>query len=162
MSGDVVRDYGYLTHGSRLKRLGERMQADVQRLTAARGFELHGALWTMLGALDRDGPLTVGELAQTLGIAQPGVTRSLAQLEARGLVKPSRADRDQRVKLVALTEQGQTLVDHAKRDIWPSVAGAVAEICAGLDGPLLDQLTRIEEALAERPLDQRAKQEDDA
>ena len=162
MTGDLVRDYGYLTLGSRLKRLGERMQADVQRLTAARGIELHGALWTMLGAIDRDGPLTVGELAQTLGIAQPGVTRSLAQLEARGLVVPRRSDTDQRVKRVALTEQGQALVEHGKRVVWPGVTAAVAEICDGLDGPLLDQLTRIEEALAEKPLDQRAKLEDGA
>ena len=161
MSGDLVREFGYLTLGSRLKRIGERMQADVQRLAAARGFELHGALWTMLGALDRDGPLTVGELAQHLGIAQPGVTRSLAQLEVRGLVRPRRSDTDQRVKRVALTEKGQALVDHAKREIWPHVERAVASICDGLDGPLLQQLTVIEDALAEQPLDQRAKREDD-
>lgn len=162
MSGDLVRDFGYLTLGSRFKRIGERMQADVQRLTAARGVELHGALWTMLGAIDRDGPLTVGELAQSLGIAQPGVTRSLAQLEARGLVRPLRSDTDQRVKRVALTEQGQTLVDHAKREIWPLVTRAVADICDGLDGPILEQLALIEDALARQPLDQRAKPENGA
>ena len=162
MSGDLVRDFGYLTLGSRLKRIGERMQADVQRLTAARGVELHGALWTMLGAIDRDGPLTVGELAQSLGIAQPGVTRSLTQLEARGLVRSLRSDTDQRVKRVALTEQGQTLVDHAKREIWPLVTHAVADICDGLDGPILEQLALIEDALARQPLDQRAKPEDGA
>lgn len=160
MAEDLVRSYGYLTLGSRFKRIGERMQADVQRLTAAHGFELHGALWTMLGVIERDGPLTVGELAQNLGIAQPGVTRSLAQLEARGLVRPRRSDTDQRVKRVALTEQGRTLVDHAKREIWPRVERAVAEICEGLDGPLLEQLTLIEEALAQQPLDQRAKLEE--
>lgn len=160
MADDVVREYGYLTLGSRLKRIGERMQADVQRLTAARGFELHGALWTMLGALDRGGPMTIGELAQNLGIAQPGVTRSVAQLEKRGLVSPCRSDADQRFKRVALTEPGQSLVDHGKRELWPSVARAVAEICDGLDGPLLDQLTQIEDALVQTPLDQRVKMED--
>jgi DNA-binding MarR family transcriptional regulator len=160
MAEDLVRGYGYLTLGSRFKRIGERMQADVQRLTAAHGFELHGSLWTMLGVIERDEPITVGELAQSLGIAQPGVTRSLAQLEARGLVRPLRSTTDQRVKRVALTEQGRTIVDHAKREIWPFVARAVAEICEGLDGPLLEQLTVIEEALARQPLDQRAKPED--
>ncbi|WP_373503074.1 MarR family winged helix-turn-helix transcriptional regulator [Aestuariivirga sp.] len=160
MTGDLVREYGYLTLGSRFKRIGERMQADVQRLTAAHGFELHGALWTMLAAIDREGPLSVGELAQNLGIAQPGVTRSLAQLEARGFVSPQRSKTDQRVKRVALTEQGHKLVDHAKREIWPLVERAVAEICEGLDGPLLEQLSRIEDALAKRPLDQRVKLED--
>ncbi len=152
MADDLVRSYGYLTLGSRFKRIGERMQADVQRLTAAYGFELHGALWTMLGAIERDGPITIGELAQSLDIAQPGVTRSIAQLQARGLVKPLRSDTDQRVKRVALTEQGRNVVDHAKREIWPRVERAVAEICDGLDGPLLAQLGAIEEALASKPL----------
>lgn len=161
MPDDFVRESGYLTLGSRLKRLGERMQADVQRLTAAQGFELHGALWTMLGAIARDGPLSVGELAQSLGIAQPGVTRSLAQLEARGLVEPLRSQTDQRVKRVALTAQGRKIVEDAKRQLWPAVARAVAEICDGLDGPLIEQLSLIEDALAARPLDQRARLEED-
>lgn len=160
MAGDLIRDFGYLTLGSRFKRIGERMQADVQRLTAAHGFELHGSLWTMLIAIERDGPIAVGELAQTLGIAQPGVTRSLALLEARGLVKPIKSKGDQRVKRVALTEQGEMIVDQAKQNIWPRVAQAVAEVCEGLDGPILEQLTQIEDALARQPLDQRANPED--
>ncbi len=160
MTEDFVRNHGYLTIGSRFKRIGERMQADVQRLTAAKGIELHGSLWTMLGVIEREGPITVGELAQSLGIAQPGVTRSLAQLETRGLVQALRTDKDQRIKRVALTEEGRNAVDHAKREIWPLVTRAVAEICNGLEGPILEQLTQIEEALARQPLDQRAKPEE--
>ena len=162
MAGDLVRDFGYMALGSRFKRIGERMQADVQRLTAAHGFELHGSLWTMLFAIELNGPITVGDLAQTLGIAQPGVTRSLAQLQKRGLVKPIRSKSDQRVKRVALSEQGLTVVDHARCEIWPLVGRAVAEICEGLEGPILEQLAQIEDALARQPLDQRAKPEDAA
>jgi DNA-binding MarR family transcriptional regulator len=64
------------------------------------------------------------------------------------------------VKRVALTEEGRRLVDHAKREIWPRVERAVAEICEGLEGPILEQLAQIEEALARQPLDQRAIPED--
>ena len=108
MTKDIVRSYGYLTLGSRFKRIGERMQADVQKL------------------------------------------------EERGLVKPHRSDKDQRVKRVGLTAQGRKVVDHAKREIWPLVEHAVAEICEGLDGPLLEQLGAIEEALTSKPLYRRA------
>ena len=158
MVDDLVRNYGYLTLGSRFKRIGERLQADVQRLTAARGFELHGSLWTMLFAVDLNEPVAVGELAQSLGIAQPGVTRALAQLETRGLVRPLKSETDQRVKRVALTAKGRKLVDHAKRELWPPVAQAVADICDGLEGPILSQLDQIEDELKRLPLDQRAAQ----
>ena len=56
------------------------------------------------------------------------------------------------MKRVGLTVQGQKVVDHAKREIWPLVEHAVAEICEGLDGPLLEQLGAIEEALTSKPL----------
>ena len=162
MSDDLVRDYGYLTLGTRFKRIGERMQADVQRIAAAQGFELHGSLWTMLGVIERDGPISVGELARIIGIAQPGVTRSLGQLEAKGLVKPLRSRDDQRVKRVVLTAQGREVSSTARRELWPLVIRAVAEVCDGLDGPILEQLTRIEDALVRQPLDQRVNKEDTA
>ena len=155
MSGDLVRDFGYLTLGSRFKRLGERMQADVQRISIVRGYKLHGSLWTTLVALDREGELSVGELAQSLGIAQPGVTRNLKLLEARELVEPRRSETDQRVKRVALSSTGRALVEEAKTLIWPLVIAAVGGICDTLEGPLLTQLAAIEAALDEAPLDRR-------
>ncbi|TIU44734.1 MAG: MarR family transcriptional regulator, partial [Mesorhizobium sp.] len=72
----------------------------------------------LLAALDRLGPLPVGELAQSLGVAQPGVTRSVALLAELGLVEVNPADDDQRRRIVSLTGNGRRLVDRAKREIW--------------------------------------------
>lgn len=71
-----------------------------------------------------------------------------------------RSEKDLRIKRVALTEQGQKVSEHARREIWPVVTRAVAEICNGLEGPILEQLTQIEEALVRQPLDQRARPEE--
>jgi DNA-binding MarR family transcriptional regulator len=157
MTKDVVRQSGYLTLGSRLRRIGERLQGDVQKIGIVKGFELHGSLWTTLIALDREGELTVGELAHSLGIAQPGVTRNLKLLEARGLIEPRRSTTDQRVKRIELSEEGRTLVGEARRKVWPVVEEAVAEMCAGLKGPLLAQLAAIEDALDQSSLDRRVE-----
>ena len=46
-------------------------------------------------------------------------------------------------------------MDFGKRDVWPKVEAAVADLCRDLEGPLLDQLARIEDGLSERPLNQR-------
>ena len=40
-----------------------------------------------LHALAAEGDMTIGELAESLGVAQPGVTRNAAQLESLGLVR---------------------------------------------------------------------------
>lgn len=154
--GDFVRERGYLTLGSRLKRLGERLQAEVQELARAEGVDLPAGLFPTLGALDTAGSLTVGELAQGLGISQPGATHNVLRLTKLGLVRSVRRSVDRRVKAVTLTERGQALVEATRDDLWPRVERGVAALCAGADGPLLASLAAIERALDEQPLHVRA------
>ncbi|PZV34843.1 MarR family winged helix-turn-helix transcriptional regulator [Mesorhizobium kowhaii] len=155
---DVLRSLGYLCLGSRLKRIGEQLQADAQRLLDGLDVPLQSSQYTLLAALDRLGPLAVGELAQSLGVTQPGVTRSVSLLAELGLVEAIPSNDDQRRRMVTLTEAGQRLVDVAKRDVWPRIDKAVADLCQGLSGPLLDQLAAIEDGLAAAPLDRRVKE----
>jgi hypothetical protein len=42
--------------------------------------------------------------------------------------------------------------------VWPRIENAVADLCKGLAGPLLEQLSAIEDGLAAAPLDRRVKQ----
>jgi DNA-binding MarR family transcriptional regulator len=156
MTEDVVRRLGYLTLGSRLKRIGDRLQADVLRFNEGAGVAIQPAQCTLLAALDRNGALTVGELAEALGVSQPGVTRNVARLLDRGLIETSRNGTDQRQKTVTLSKAGRDAVKRSKRDLWPHIEAAVRELCENLDGPLLDQLAAIEDALAKTPLDRRA------
>ncbi|MBN9220099.1 MAG: MarR family transcriptional regulator [Mesorhizobium sp.] len=152
---DILRSLGHLCLGSRLKRLGEQLQADTQRLLDGLETRVLSSQYPLLAALDRLGPLPVGELAQSLGVSQPGVTRSVALLGELGLVEVTQSAGDQRRRLVSLTTSGQQLVDIARRDIWPRIENAVADLCSGLSGPLLGQLAAIEDRLAEAPLDRR-------
>ncbi|MFN4143729.1 MarR family winged helix-turn-helix transcriptional regulator [Aestuariivirga sp.] len=153
---DIVHALGHLTLGSRLKRIGERLQADVQRLAQAQGIEVPAALFPTLAALDRHEALTVSGLARALGIAQPGATRNLAQLEAMGLVASARKAKDQRVRSVTLSREGAELVAKMKKGLWPRVEEAVSALCGGLRGSLLEQLDGLERALDDAPLDRRA------
>ncbi len=156
MVQDVVRSLGHLCLGTRLKRLGELLQADVQRVLDELDPPVAAAQHPLLAALDRLGPLSVGELAQAVGISQPGVTRSLGQMAALGLVAIEQPEDDQRRRIVSLSPDGARLVEVAKRDAWPRIKATVAELCEGLSGPLLDQLAALEDALAAAPLASRA------
>jgi DNA-binding MarR family transcriptional regulator len=152
---DFVRARGYLTLGSRLKRIGERLQADCQMIFKAGGVELPSALMPTLRTVARDGEITIGGLAESLGIAQPGVTRNIAQLEAAGLVRTLKPGGDKRVRTIALTSKGEELVAHTIRELDPRVIRAVAEICDSLEGPFLDQLAKLEDELNDKPLQHR-------
>lgn len=157
MVEDVIRSLGFLCLGSRLKRLGEQLQSDTQRILDRLELPVQASQHPLLAALDRLGPLAVGELAEALGVTQPGITRSLSRLAGLGLVEARQPRGDQRQKIVSLTERGRELVRVARREAWPDIEKAVAELCGGLSGPLLEQLAVIEDGLAETSLDRRVK-----
>jgi DNA-binding MarR family transcriptional regulator len=157
MVEDVVKDFGYLTLGTRLKRLGERLQAQTQVLLEQASLDVPASHFPVLGALDRLGALSVGELTEALGVSQPGVTRMLDKLEMEGLVQSVQSQDDRRVRTIALSKSGRQVVARAKRTAWPLIEAAVADACTGAARPLLAVLAAFETSLAAVPLNARAE-----
>ncbi len=155
MVHDVVRDLGFLTLGSRLKRIGERLQAQTQDVLREAAIDVPASHFPLLAALDRHGPLSVGAIAQALGTSQPGVTRQVAVLQALDLVTSMPSPADARQRTVALTPGGGRLVARAKRVAWPAVEAAVVDACGPRGPALLTQLAALEDALADTPLHRR-------
>jgi len=162
MVEDVVRALGFLCLGTRLKRIGERLQADTQRIIDEADVPVQTSQFPLLAAIDRLGPVSIGELAEAVGIAQPGATRSAAILVKAGILRIEQTEGDQRRRVLSLTDDGQRLVDRAKRDVWPRIEAAVADLCGAGHGPLLDQLAAVEDGLAKMPLHRRAGAEIEA
>jgi DNA-binding MarR family transcriptional regulator/ribosomal protein S18 acetylase RimI-like enzyme len=153
---DVLKAHQSLFLGSRLKRLAERMQADVVVVAEQAGLAIQPSQYPLLATLDRHGPQTIGELTQAMELSQPTITRAVSRLVEMGLVTVSRVHRDQRHKTISLTADGQAVLNRSKSLVWPRVQAAVEELLEDLGGPLLPQIDAIERRLAERPLHQRA------
>jgi DNA-binding MarR family transcriptional regulator len=62
-----------------------------------------------------DGPLTVTELAQSLGITVQGAGLIAQEMESRGYVERQKRDTDQRVRVLCLTAKGRDVVSKAHR-----------------------------------------------
>jgi DNA-binding MarR family transcriptional regulator len=140
-----------------LKRLGERLQTQTQEVLKEAGISLPASHFPLLAALDRLGPLSVGEIAQAVGISQPGISRMLEGLKSDGLVNSQRTAGDRRLRPIALSKTGRQLVAHSKQVIWPRIEAAVIDACTDASAPLLAQLSALEDALAAAPLATRAK-----
>jgi DNA-binding MarR family transcriptional regulator/N-acetylglutamate synthase-like GNAT family acetyltransferase len=154
---DILVDMGELFLGSRLKRLAERMQGDAARVAQAAGIDIQPAQFPLLAAIDRYGPLTVGDAAEALGISQPAVTRTATGLIDTGLLAAARSDSDLRQKMLVLTEAGGAAMARAKAAMWPQLDGAVRDLCAPLSGGFLAQIAQIEAGLEAMPLESRAR-----
>ena len=76
----------------------------------------------VLGALHRQGDVTLGELAAHERVQPPSMTRTVNCLEEGGYVARRPHDTDGRQVVVTLTERGRErlLADRARRDAWLS------------------------------------------
>jgi DNA-binding MarR family transcriptional regulator len=149
---DVVRILGHLALGTRLKRIGDRLQAQTQVILDDAGVPVPASHLPALLALNERGALTIGDLSRALGVTQPGVTRMTATLEALGLVRSGAAEDDGRARVVALTPAGRQLLVRLRRRTFPVVEAAVREACDDDSGRFLAQLAQLEDALEQMPL----------
>lgn len=151
---DVVAQMGPSFLGSRLKRLGERMQAGAASVITEAGLPLQPGHMAVLAAL-RTESRTVGQLAEASGTSQPGITRALGQLTRLGMVADANCP-DQRSRCVELTAAGKAALHTLTSDVWPRVGSAAAQVLERVDGDFLAQLAIIEEELAKASIADRA------
>lgn len=87
----------------------------AQRLRAqARPGDLSWSQESVVSLLDRQGPLTVTELARVEGVRSQSIGSTVASLEALGLVAREPHPTDGRQALIALTEQGNQALAQAR------------------------------------------------
>jgi DNA-binding MarR family transcriptional regulator len=88
-------------------------------------------------------PMTMGELADTLGIDRPNATVVVDELEAQGLVRRTPHPTDRRAKLVEATRKGQALARRAEE-----ILGTPPAALSALDHEDLEALKRILDAMS--------------
>ncbi|RKS68539.1 DNA-binding MarR family transcriptional regulator [Motilibacter peucedani] len=104
--------------------LGPELRVAVMRLARRlrneRNSDLPVGQLTALATLDRHGPLTPGELAEAEHVSPPSMTRVLAALDARSLVRREAHPTDGRQQVVSITDEARALLvaDRARRDAW--------------------------------------------
>ncbi len=151
---DVIEAMGPSFLGSRLKRLAERMQAGAMTAIADAGLPLQPSHMAILATL-RTGPMTVGQLAEAIGVSQPGVTRSVGQMAKLGMVTNLPVG-DQRTRLLELTAKGQAAAGLAATQLWPRIGMAAEELLGAGTAAFLGQLAAMEKALDEASIAERA------
>jgi DNA-binding MarR family transcriptional regulator len=105
---------------------GWAMADELQRRIAADGLAdtrfADGVVFQHL--VDR--PLTIGALAERLGVTQQAASKSVADLERRGYVARTPDPDDARARLVALTARGDAVIASGRRH-REAIAAELAE-----------------------------------
>jgi DNA-binding MarR family transcriptional regulator len=99
----------------------------------------------VLQHLSASGPLTVGELAEHLGLRRNSVSELLQRLDAKGLVARIRDERDERRVLAWLTDAGRDVVSRVGQVLAPDL---IAQVMATLSSEERATVVRGVELLA--------------
>lgn len=127
------------------ERLVEDLLTFSRLLRPIRGSGMTPQQYWLLRQLRRAGPLSTGELAQALGITHGSATVACQRLEKAGLVTRERQVEDERVVLVALTEEGRAQFDALRQQ----KREALAEILNVLEPNEQEVLQRMIDQLLE-------------
>jgi DNA-binding MarR family transcriptional regulator len=111
----------------RLFRLNGLVAAEGEMLARPAGQT--SARWQVMAMIE-DAPLTVAQIARTLGFARQSVQRIGDALEQAGLIRYEDNPRHRRARLVMLTEEGRatlTTIQAAQRPWADTLGAAVGE-----------------------------------
>src|SRR3954451_19731240 len=103
-----------------------------------------------LFTLEKNGPMSAGDLAACERVQPPSMTKILATLEERALVRREVHPSDRRSAIIAITEAGRVLLasERQRRDAWLTqrLARLTSEERAALRNviPILDKLAEAE------------------
>jgi DNA-binding MarR family transcriptional regulator len=101
-----------------------RLRLLVTRLTRMLRHQDEGdlapTLRSALATIDREGPLTLGDLAQREHVAPPTITKAVDKLQTMGFVTRRQDDADRRVAWAQITPAGKRHVakNRSRRTAW--------------------------------------------
>jgi DNA-binding MarR family transcriptional regulator len=93
--------------GLELRRTDRAVESDLQARLAAVGLQI--GMWLYLRALWHEDGLTQSELSRRVRASKPTTLAQLKRMEARGLIRFERRNRDKRLVTVRLTAEGRAL-----------------------------------------------------
>jgi DNA-binding MarR family transcriptional regulator len=156
MLEDYIRQRGAAAFGTRLRRLSDRLDREVQGIYRERAINFEPRWFPIVSALHAHRSLSVGDLAGLIGVTHAAVSQLRVELVAAGLVR-TKADRaDARRLLVELTAGGKRMVSQLL-PLWQAIAHATTLLCLEAAPDLLLQIEHIETALGEETLAKRVQ-----
>ncbi|MFJ7154213.1 MarR family winged helix-turn-helix transcriptional regulator [Streptomyces sp. NPDC101118] len=132
-----------------LRLLQASMDADIDRIYSGSAVQgLKPSFVMELLRLYARGPMTIGELAESVERTHSALSQKVAAMRAAGWVETVPGD-DARTRRVALTEKARSVVGRLAAE-WRATEAALADLEAEVPYPLSQVVTDIERALERR------------
>lgn len=153
---DLVNELAELAIATRLKRLSERLSADVSKIYKESDVDFEARWFLLLSLLGREKLMAITEIADSLQLSHPAIIQLVQELSQKNLIKTTIDKLDGRKRLVSLTATGKkTLLS-----IQPVLASIKEENKKWIEqgsGNLLKILSELEKELDQQTMYHRIK-----
>lgn len=141
--------------GTLLRHVLELLDGDVAAVYEEQGMAGYRPRFSpVVRALVAQGPLSVRDLAEAIGVTHSAASQTAAQMASAGLVTHTPDPLDARRRLVGLTAEARSLLPRIEAE-WEATAAAMAELDAELPMPLGELLAEVAQAVGRRPFRER-------
>jgi DNA-binding MarR family transcriptional regulator len=117
----------------------------ARRLRQESGAALSPSQQSALAVIANHGPLTLGALAEHERVAPPSITKVVSKLESDGLVIRTPDPADRRVCRVAISPEGEALMEESRRRKTAWLTDRITELDPECQRRLSDALDVLDE-----------------
>lgn len=136
----------YLILLKQIRRLSRALDVQSRRIDREIGLTL--PQYVVLTALGEMGEVTSRALSARADISPPTVVGILDKLEAKGLIRRYRSDKDRRIVHARLTDEGRIALRTAPDPLGARISGGFRALSDADRATILDSLTRLGEMAA--------------
>lgn len=153
---DLVKELGELAIATRLKRLSERLSADVSKIYKESAVDFEARWFLMLSLLKKHKVMAITEIADSLQLSHPAIIQLVQELSKKKLIRVAADQHDGRKRMISLSAAGKNTLEQ----LAPVMAGIRTENRRWIeeaDANLLEVLDQLERALDQQTMYQRIK-----
>ena len=137
--------------GTRLRHLLDLLEGDVARVYTDLGLPGFRPRYTpVIRLVHARGPLSIRDLADTIGVTHSAISQTVNQMRRDGLVDLHPGD-DARRRIVHLTDHARAILPTLDAE-WHATTAAARDLDADLPYPLTDLVAAALRALGEKPM----------
>ncbi|MGB0524443.1 MAG: MarR family winged helix-turn-helix transcriptional regulator [Flammeovirgaceae bacterium] len=145
MEEDFLKELGYLSLATRLKRVSDRMIHSGRAMYKSLGVDLEPNWYMVFRLLMKYDSLSVTEVAQKLQFSHPSIISIVNKMIKSGYLESTQCPEDGRRQLLKLTEKAYQSLPQFEQ-LWEAGIKGVEQMMEGMD--FLPLLTELEERLA--------------
>ena len=152
---NLIDESGILAISTRLQRLSEKIRKEGFLVYKENGINFEPKWFPVIYTLHLKPILSVVELATEIGYTHPSTITLLKELEKEKLIRSKKDKKDERKRLLQLSEKGKKLVEQMQ-PVWGIIIAAITEL-TDTQNNLMKAIVEVEQQLEQKSFFERAK-----